>query len=177
MIKHRKYRSQRGLFGGTIELQTLLVAIGIIVGVAAGGAYIVLGGSKGSAEWQTIDTLVSSARDLYAGQSYPANDLSSDLIKNNKVGNIRTNGTTLIYSNYGGTIAPVGAGGSFTVTDPAVPFDACVRVLTSIPAAGYLSVTVNAGSPVTSFRITTDVAGPLCNGAAGTGNTIAVTAQ
>lgn len=179
MIWNRKYRKQRGMFGGATEQQMILAAAGIIVAIAAGAAFVVHQSSRGKAEWQLVDSLVGNIRELYQGVAYPAQDLSSDLISQQRVGNARTASGTTIYSNFGGVILPQGAGGAFTVTDPGVPQTQCVTMLRSIPATGYIQVAVNGASPITSFTNGIDVttAKAQCSVTSSAGNSIVLTAQ
>lgn len=174
MLFNHKYRKQRGIWGGSIEVLLLYLAIGLIVTLGVGRAYVALAKSKTNAEWDTIDGVAAAMRDEYPGQAYPTGDDSADLISNHKLGNIRTDGSVTIYGSTG-QIVPTGAGATFTVSDPGLSYDICVGVLTSMPATGYSQVTVN-GTAITNFRIITDQAKPLCT-QAGNSNTIVVTSQ
>ena len=177
MIRNRKYRKQRGMFGGAIEQQMILAGAAIIVVGAVGTAYVLLGTTKAKTEWNMLDSLVTNIRDLYNGEAYPASDLSAPLILNKRVGNMKTSGGNTLINQYGGTVAPVGATTNFTVTDPAVPQADCIGILKNIPASGYISLSVNGGAAVTTFPVIESIAQANCSVATAAGNSIALTAQ
>jgi PilS N terminal len=177
MIRNRKYRKQRGMFGGAIEQQMILAGAAIIVVGAVGTAYVLLGNSKAKTEWNMLDSLVTNIRDLYSGEAYPASDLSVPLIGNKRIGNMKTSGGNTLINQYGGTVAPVGATTNFTVTDPAVPQPDCIAILKSIPASGYTSISVNGGAAVTTFPIIEATARTNCSVTTAAGNSIALTTQ
>jgi len=174
-ILSRKFRSQRGGMGGVAEDGPLLAALGLIVTLAAGGAYAFFGTSKSAAEFSTIDTLSTNIRSLYGG-TYPAQDLSSDLIGNHQTGNIRTDGNATIYNQTGGVITPTGNGGSYSITDANISYDACVYILSHIPPAGYTSAAGTDGTVLTTFKIPTDTAQQHCTKGSNA-NSVTVTAQ
>lgn len=169
----RKNMKQRGLFGGASETQMLVTGISVIGVIVMGVAFALLERAKAQSEWEIVNSLMSATRDLYNGEVYPSGSLSANLISAQKTGAAKTNGSNTIYNNYGAIIAPVGSGGTFTLTDNSVDLPGCIFILKQIPSTGTTQVSVNGGSAITNFPISVSTAITNCTA----GAAIAITAQ
>jgi len=182
----RSYPRQRGILGGSAETIVNLTAILTIIGIVMGGAYLLVGKSAATAEWQALDTLVTSTKTLYNGELYTTL-ANSDLITNKLTGNLRVNAANgTITNNFGAAIVAASAtcngvaGACFTITSNSVPTADCISILKQIPVTGYLSVQVGTAAAITAaaggFPVSVANAEASCNGA-GNSNTIVLTAQ
>ncbi len=173
----KKYRKQKGGIGGAGETMIDLTTNLIIVSIMGGIAFGVYKWATATSEWNALNGLVSSVRRTYQGETYPATGIAAALITNQDIGSLRSTGGTAILNTYGQDYTIAGAGGSFTISDPGVLQADCNKILKQIPSTGYLSVTVNGGTAITTFPITVAEAQGACNVATNAGNTILVEAQ
>jgi hypothetical protein len=171
-----KYASQKGMLGGSAEVMTVMTAILVIVGIVTGIAYGFYKWAFATSEWQALDGLVTATRRVYQGEVYPANGIASQLITSQVTGNLRISSGNILNS-YGTAYAITGNGGTFSISDASIPQSDCISILKQIPSTGYTSVSVNAGSSVTSFPVGVSDATTACNVSDSSGNTVLVTAQ
>ncbi|WP_158240844.1 type 4 pilus major pilin [Telmatospirillum siberiense] len=170
----RRWRKQRGLFGGAGEQQMVLASAAVIVATVVAIAYGMLGRSKAEAEFQLVDGLVNSFRDVYAGEAYgTAAAMITAITHANRLGAAKVLTTTTLSNNYSGSITPTSSGTSFQLTDTNIPYADCITILRHVPTSGYTSVQV--GSTTLTPPVTLDDATNSC--ASGAVNTIIFTAQ
>ena len=175
------YPRQRGILGGSAETIVNLTAILTIIGIVMGGAYLVVGKSAATAEWQALDSMVTATKTLYNGELY-TNVSLTDLITNKLTGNLRTSGGNAVTNTFGGAITiassncngTAGAGACFTLTSPNIPQSDCISILKQIPVTGYIAVSVN-NTALTTFPLTVTAATGACNST--TSNSVALISQ
>lgn len=167
----KQYSLSRSNQGGFSLIEALVVlVIGVIVLAAASGS---IGGiftaQDKSQEVSHVVSLLSNTKSLRSSGGYgvAGTDLVPPLIANKAVPTTMSVIAGKLTNAWGGTIAVASTGGGISITESALPADACIEISTKISRGGAVTTKIGANAAVvgevTQTDATTQCADPTSN--------------
>lgn len=139
---------QRGVF--SLEMMFVLIIAVVALGYIIYNGGSLMGSQDVTNEQSNIGTLIANTRKLKASSGYGTSGTSlvSQLVASKGLPNMSVNGSNL-YNAWGGSVTVVSSGMTFTITENALPQDACVTLATKISRGTKVTTAINGGTAVT----------------------------
>lgn len=139
---------QRGVF--SLEMMFVLIIAVVALGYIIYNGGSLMGSQDVTNEQSNIGTLIANTRKLKASSGYGTSGTSlvSQLVASKGLPNMSVNGSNL-YNAWGGSVTVVSSGMTFTITENALPQDACVTLATKISRGAKVTTAINGGTAVT----------------------------
>lgn len=139
---------QRGVF--SLEMMFVLIIAVVALGYIIYNGGSLMGSQDVTNEQSNIGTLIANTRKLKASSGYGTSGTSlvSQLVASKGLPNMSVNGSNL-YNAWGGSVTVVSSGMTFTITENALPQDACVTLATKISRGTKVTTAINGGTAIT----------------------------
>lgn len=145
----------------------LLIALGIMA-LSSGKLDQLFSGSNLVEEASNLNTLLANTKALKTTSGYGAagTDLTTQLVATNGVPRNMVVSANVMYNNWNGAVTPASTGTGFTITDNALPMDACIKLATKTSKSGaFASIKINGNAAIVG-EVTSATATTQCNSAA-----------